>query len=192
MSESEADQTEPNLASALDENGLLALDVPAFVRRGQDVEFLISSLHERCRRHRLARLDMVHVRLRQWAKVATGPGDWADAFLGPIDGLWPLAEAESPAWSRRPGSPRQRRAIARDLVASVERFNERWAAFVARLDIDLVNTAIEHYNAYYVIEKECVLGSARLAAMFFTPLVKVSAASLLADHPPLPVPEPNA
>jgi hypothetical protein len=47
---------------------------------------------------------------------------------------------------------------------------------------------IEHYNRYYVLEKECVMGSARLAARFFTPIPSLTVDRLLRDHPLLPVP----
>ena len=49
---------------------------------------------------------------------------------------------------------------------------------------------IDHYNRYYVLEKECVMGSGRLAARFFTPIPLLTPAQLLQDHPLLPVPEP--
>ena len=48
---------------------------------------------------------------------------------------------------------------------------------------------IDQYNRYYVLEKECVMGSARLAARHFTPVERVTKPSLLEEHPALPVPE---
>lgn len=134
-------------------------------------------------------LDMVQVRLRQWSRAAVGPDDWRDAFRAPIDRLWALSLAEPPRWAASPASTRQRRAVARDLIASVERFNDRWRRHVAKLEFGPINAMIDRYNIYYVIEKECVMGSARLAARAFEPVGPVSAASILADHPLLPVPE---
>jgi hypothetical protein len=48
---------------------------------------------------------------------------------------------------------------------------------------------IDQYNRYYVLEKECVLGSSRLAARHFVPKARLTAEALLAAHPVLPVPE---
>src|SRR5207249_10288943 len=96
-----------------------------------------------------------------------------------------------PAWAARLAPIRRRRAIARDLVASVERFNRRWARFVGELDLGPFNRMIDQYNHYYVLEKECVLGSSRLAARHFVPRARLTAESLLAQYPVLPVPEPR-
>ena len=53
-------------------NQLLGLfDVPAFVRRGQELESALNRLHARYRREREEQLEMVRVRLRQWSSVAT-------------------------------------------------------------------------------------------------------------------------
>jgi hypothetical protein len=188
MSEDEALPSDSILAAATDEGVKIVFDVPSFVRRGQDVEFHLASLEERCRKGRLALLDMVHMRLRQWAKLATGPEDWRDAFAAPVAPLWDAASAPAPTWANVAGSRRARRTVAYDLAASVGRFNDRWAAFVDRLDTRLINDSIENYNKYYIMEKECVLGSSRLAAQRFTPIAAVSAATILAAHPPLPVP----
>ena len=164
-------------------------DAPAFARRGQDLEHGLGRLDERCRRERGAMLEMVRVRLRQWSGAVEGPEAWAATFAAPIDRLWPLSGAEPPAWADRTAPPRRCRAIARDLVASVERFNRRWSHFVAALDLAPFNRMIDQYNHYYVLEKECVMGSSRLAARHFVPRAPLTAESLLARHPILPVPE---
>ncbi len=181
----------PILATDREVRELMGLfDVPAFARRGQDMDFTLSSLHGRCRAHRAGMLDMVQVRLRQWSRAAVGPDDWSDVFRAPVVGLWALSLAEPPRWAASPASTRQRRGVARDLIASVERFNDRWRRHVARLDFAPINVMIDQYNVYYIIEKECVMGSARLAARAFEPVSPVSPASILVDHPLLPVPEP--
>ena len=59
------------------------------------------------------------------------------------------------------------RTVARDLIASVERFNKRWGQFLEALNLDPINQMIDQYNTYYVLEKECVMGSPRLAARHF-------------------------
>lgn len=163
-------------------------DVPAFARRGADLEHALARLHQRLARTRDGLLDMVRLRLRQWAAVATGPDDWPDAFAGPVAPLYVFASAESPAWAAAPAPPRRRRAVARDLAASVVRFNRRWLHVLDGMTLDAVNRQIDQYNRYYVLEKECVLGSARLAARNFVPRGRVTRESLLADFPTLPEP----
>jgi hypothetical protein len=171
-------------------NELLGLfDAPAFARRGVDLEYRIARLHDRCRAARDERLEMVRMRLRQWASSVPGADAWTDCFRTPIDDLWERCAAEPPEWTDRPASLRRRRAVARDLVASILRFNHRWAQFVSALKLDLVNQTIDHYNRFYTLEKECVMGSARLAARHFVPIPPVTRESLLADYPLLPLPE---
>jgi hypothetical protein len=131
----------------------------------------------------------VRVRLRQWAAAVTGPDASATVFTSSLDPLWPLSEAEAPVWARQPAPPRRRRAIALDLISSTTRFNRRWSRFLDELDLDHVNQLIDKYNRYYLLEKECCLGSARLAARFFTPQVPLTREALLEAYPPLPVPE---
>ena len=75
-----------------------------------------------------------------------------------------------------------------NLVASLNRFNRRWAEFLGRLDLEPLNRSVDHYNRYYLLEKECCLGSARLAARHFIPQARVTRESLLEAHPILPVP----
>jgi hypothetical protein len=57
------------------------------------------------------------------------------------------------------------------------------------MNLDPVNLVIDQYNRYYVFEKECVMGSARLAARHFVPVPLITTPMLLNDHPTLPVPE---
>lgn len=172
-------------------NQLLGLfDVPAFARRGHDLEYALKRLNLRLERERSGMLDMVRVRLRQWSAVATGPGDWHGVFSSPVaPDLYTASAADPPAWAVVPAPSRRRRSVARDLTASVERFNRRWLHFLGSMKLDSVNRQIEHYNRYYVLEKECVLGSARLAARLFAPVPVLTRDSLLADHPTLRVPE---
>ena len=90
----------------------------------------------------------------------------------------------------RAGCPcAQKRTVARDLVASVQRFNVRWRQFLGSLNLGPANEVIDQYNKYYVFEKECVMGSARLASRHFTPVPQLSPEVLLRDYPMLPVPE---
>src|SRR3954454_23551820 len=83
-------------------------DVPAFARRGQDLEYALDRLYARCLRERSARLDMVRVRLRQWSGAVSSPAGWRGTSTAPIDDLWPLAGAEAPVWAASPAPPRRR------------------------------------------------------------------------------------
>jgi hypothetical protein len=163
-------------------------DVPAFARRGQDVEYSLARLRSRSRRVRLGMLDMVRLRLRQWASAADGPAADRLVFAESIAGLWPLAEADPPKWAARTASAWRLRAIARDLIASVERFNRRWQEHLDGLDLGPINRQVDDYNRYYLLEKECSLGSARLAARNFVPKTHVTLDDLRGELPPLPVP----
>ena len=101
-------------------------DVPAFARRGQDLELTVLAHARAVPPMRGQLLDMVQLRLRQWSGAAVGPGDWSGVFTGSIEPLWCLSGAEPPQWAGSPAPIRRRRAIARDLIAAVIRFNRRW------------------------------------------------------------------
>lgn len=163
-------------------------DVPAFARRGHDLEYALDRLDARFRRERAPMLDMVRLRLKQWAGFATGPSTALEIFIAPIERLWTLAEAPTPAWAGRDAPHRKLRTTARELVASVERFNRRWTRLVGATNVEPINQMIDRYNRYYVVEKECSLGSARLASRHFVPRPNVTHATLLEAYPPLPVP----
>lgn len=170
-------------------NQLLGLfDVPAYVRRGQDLESTLERIHARCRRERETLMEMVRLRLRQWATADRGPGSSDPIFQSPIDALWPLCGVAPPTWTNRPASHWRRRTIARDLIASVERFNQRWTVFLQGLNLDAANRQIDQYNRYYLLEKECSLGSARLAHRHFTPKAFLTHDDLAEAFPALPVP----
>jgi hypothetical protein len=166
-------------------------DVPAFARRGHELEHALGRLVLLLRRQRLGMLDMVRLRLKQWAGAADGPESEVTVFVESIQPLWPLTGAEPPRWASRNATDRKRKSIARDLRAGVERFNRRWSSRIEDLNLDGINQQIDRYNRYYVLEKECVLGSARLAARHFVPRPPLETADLFVDHPLLPVPLPR-
>jgi hypothetical protein len=188
------DDSEPEASGALEVTDpelrqLLGLfDVPAFARRGQDLEYGLARLHARCQHQRAAMLDMVRLRLRQWSGAVTGAEDWPLAFNAPIEPLWTLSGAEPPVWAHEIAPHGRLRAIARNLVASVERFNRRWSRFLHQIDLEPINRMIDDYNRYYMLEKECCLGSARLAARHFQPCPRLTQEALGRDYPLLPVP----
>ena len=88
----------------------------------------------------------------------------------------------APAWAKPPAPS----AAFRELAESVKRFNQRWDRYLAALDIEPVNRVIAGYNANYLLEKECVIHSAKVAAHGFTPLTPLSRAVVEATLPMLP------
>lgn len=190
MSEYDAEDTGPLVSTPSEIKEILGLfDLPAFARRGQDVDYWTQSIRLRCQAHREELLEMVRLRLRQWARAATGPDDWSASLAGPIASLWVLTGTPPPSWASVPVPGRQQQAVARDLVASLERFNHRWQRFIETLNLGPANQIIDQYNKYYVLEKECVMGSARLASRHFSPIPRFTTESLLREYPLLPVPE---
>jgi hypothetical protein len=186
----ETDDAHPLITTDTEIKELLGLfDAPAFARRGLDLEHALARLRARCGRARDGLLEMVRLRLRQWATLATGPDDHSGVFPRSIAPLWTLSGAESPVWAAQPGPPRRRRVVARDLIASLTRFNHRWDAYLDQLNLEPVNRMIDQYNRYYVLEKECVLGSARLALRHFSPRARLSRAGLSLEFPAIPIPE---
>src|SRR5262249_18542269 len=63
-----------------------------------------------------------------------------------------------------------------------------WTQFLDRLVLDSINHQIEQFNRYYVLEKECIVGSARLASRHFQPKPLLTREGLRAEFPALPVP----
>src|SRR5208282_3249561 len=126
MSVDDVEDSVPAMSVESEIKELMGLfDVPAFARRGQDLEYSLKWIHARCLQEREESLEMVRLRLRQWSRVATGPEDWRQVFAGPIDTLWQRVQCQPPVWAGRAAPARQRRTVARDLVASVQRFNAR-------------------------------------------------------------------
>lgn len=185
MSEDEV----PLIATDRESRELLGMfDTPSFARRGADVEYALKRFHERLKRERDGMLDMLRTRLRQWAAASTGPDAESRFFRDSILALWPLANAPEPSWNTAPASERRLRAIARDLIASVERFNRRWSAFLDRLDVAALNHRIDQFNRNYLLEKECVLGSSRLASRFYRPIPRIDRPWLDTHYPTIEVP----
>src|SRR3954471_2974445 len=121
------DEDAPQISVDPELKELLGLfDVPAFARRGQDLEHTLDRIHTRCRVQREEMLEMVRLRLRQWSRVADGEQAWSEIFATSIELLWELTHSEPPRWADRPAAARQQKSVARDLIATIERFNHRW------------------------------------------------------------------
>jgi hypothetical protein len=173
---------------------LLALNgTPPYAVRALQTEAAFEHLLDRCRKQRDTLLTLVRTRLAALRALA---GDWTalrswlddDAQLAVLEGL----HAELRPQLRVPvATTSSSRALGRalhELVESLKRFNRRWQEFLPTVDVSHVNALREGYNKYYVLEKECVLGSPRLARQGFRPLEPLTTAGLASHFPPLPVP----
>jgi hypothetical protein len=162
-------------------------DLPAFARRGRDLEATLETVHSLCTRNRESRLEMVRLRLRQWTAQAARDG-WVEVFAAPIEPLWCCVHESPPAYAAQSAPLARRLRCALELVQSVDRFNRQWLSFVDGLNLNPFNQSIELYNRYYTLEKECCLGSHRLALRAFQPVPLLTPARLLERYPALPRP----
>jgi hypothetical protein len=166
---------------------------PAFVRRARDVQLAFESLVEACRCQREEWL--AHVRLPLGTLVALA-GSWS-ALLPILENseraaLLQALHAELAPRLRLPVAPttsvrRLRRALA-ELHKAIERFNQRWLDFLHKLDLRKVNSLRDGYNRFYLMEKECALGSARVARQGFQRLEPLTADEIMKMFPVLPLP----
>ena len=175
------------------EDVLLSLDAPAFVRRAQQLECAWEVLQEVCRRDRERLLEMPRMRLGRFYVLKGSLGSSLSpncsveglAYLDQLYQEWKprLRSAVKPARSEADVG----QAVA-ELARSFLRFNRRWADYLDNLDLRPINFLREQYNRFYVLEKECALRSARLAREEFVPLAPVRIEDLLQVYPLLRVP----
>ncbi len=169
-------------------NQLLGLfDVPAFARRGAELDYYLERIDQRFAARRVEELRFVRIALDEWAAVATGPEDGLEVFATPLTPHWDHAGLELPThWASRPSRRGRRRRVARRLAEAADRFNGRWTRIVSTFDLGPVNYRIDQYNKYYLLEKECLLGSPRLAARAFQPREPLGHDELLERFPTIP------
>jgi hypothetical protein len=168
-------------------------DGPAFLRRARRLNEAIAAVHERCRQQREEWLLMPRLHI---GRLHILVGDWENlcpllreenhiellrrlhAELAPKLRLLP--ERTTSAW-------RWRNAL-QAVIESNERFNARWQPFVEGLDFTEVNEKVDGYNRYYLLEKECVVSSPRIARLGFEPKQPMTARDVFQAWPLLPVP----
>jgi hypothetical protein len=166
---------------------------PAFVRRARQVQDAFDAVVARCRRQREKWLPMVRVRLALLHALA---GDWTrlspwlvdEEQLGILQDLHTDLSPELRAAPRPTASGRMLSRALRELVDSVQCFNRRWGPFLESVDLTGLNQLRNGYNQFYLLEKECVVRSPRLARQGFRPLPPMTHDELAALFPPLPVP----
>lgn len=192
MSDDEADDN----ATGVQENfsreiqTLLGLfDTPAYVKRGLTMQAAIARFEGQCQSRRNEWLEGVRMRLRSWNAAS----DFKPAFVGSlgariVERIRQMNEqllADEPATSSW-AKPTSAAAAWKDLLESVERFNQRWSKFAEANDASQVNRLIDGYNRYYVIEKEFAIRSSTLAQRGFQPIALVTPAWILDRFPLLP------
>lgn len=163
---------------------------PAFMRRAQRAETALSELLNRLRQTRDDWLAMVRLRLGQLHALA---GGWerlarfvaADSLAA----LQALFDELNPQL-RVPITPTENESALRsalgELQESIARFNERWRDLLAKTDLSEVNQRRDEYNRWYVFEKECFVGSSRIAKQGFKSLEKLTREDLTKWLPLLP------
>lgn len=173
-------------------------DAPAFVRRARDVEGSWRTLLEECRRLREPLLDLVRLRLGTLHALLGGNWQLLSAMVESsrdLDILHRLHDELHPQL-RIPVSPTSQanvqRSALRELVESIERFNRLWPRTLQSYNYEPINKIRDGYNRYYLLEKECAVGAARLSRQEFRRLAMVAPEMVLAELPLLPVPKVKA
>jgi hypothetical protein len=168
-------------------------DAPAYVRRARQVQAAFDDLLARCRRQRDEWSQMARLRLGMLRALAGG-WDVLRPLLADEDQLRILQELEA-ALNPRLRVPVEPATSARvlkqalaELCESLKRFNCRWAAYLAEVDVSAVNKLRDGYNRFYLLEKECAVRNARVARQGFQPLPPLTVEELSSLLPPLPVP----
>ncbi len=167
-------------------------DAPAYVRRARQVQEAYDGLVASCARQRAEWLEMVRLRVGTLRALA---GEWA-SLRGILEeeevaALRTLHDSLAPELRAPPEPTTSTRALRRaleELCESIERFNRRWADYLAAVDVSEVNRLREDYNRYYILEKECALRSATAARHGFRRLEALTLAEVAALFPPLRVP----
>src|SRR5262245_44998508 len=168
-------------------------DAAAYVRRARNVEAALEHVLGKARAVREEWLDMARMRIGVLYALT---GDWAALRPWLADDeqtrvLAVLHEALAPKLRAPPEptrSPRAQRGALRELLDSLERFNARWAEYVRKIDVTVVNQMREGYNRYYLLEKACAVRNEAVVRAGYAPLPPLDLAELQRLLPPLPVP----
>jgi len=169
---------------------------PSFIRRAKQVEVAWSNLVERLEQMRRQQLEMVGLRLGQLSARA---GTWEalrgllrDADLDRLERLHGELQPRLRMPLETTTSGRVLRSALHELAAAMEAFNQRWSNVIAGADLKPVNDVREAYNRYFLLEKECALGSARVAQIGFQRIAPVTLDDLRTRFPVLNIPEINS
>ena len=169
-------------------------DAPAYIRRARLVETSWLDLLSRLGGVRRKQLELVRLRLGQLLALAGGweaLRSWLpdekdrDELRRLHDELQPRLRIPLTATTSR----RLLRSALNDLQTAMTAFNRRWSKLIAKTDLQPVNDIRDAYNRYYLLEKECVVGSAQVARIGFQRLEPLSVDDVLKSLPLLKVPQ---
>lgn len=165
---------------------------PAFVRRQRAMEDSWDRLLVEVGAKRRDLLQLVALRLGQLFHLADDVArlrTWTSS--GDVERLVILHGELQPVLRvplKRSDADAAIQAAFRTLVAAMHRFNERWKQTLNVVDLGLVNQLRDGYNRYYLLEKECALGSSVAARRGFVTMAPATHADLLEHFPLLPIP----
>jgi hypothetical protein len=170
-------------------------DGPAYARRARRVHGAFEDLLGRCRKKRDEWLTFVRVALGTLRGLA---GSWEalrpcvrdDESLDILRRLYDELQPRLRVPVEPTTSIRKRRAALAELIDGLERFNRRWLAYAAELDLRPINELREGYNRWYLLEKELALRNAAAARFGFQRLPPLTVEEVLQRLPPLGVPRP--
>lgn len=168
---------------------LAGYDAPAFMKRARRVKEAHDDLLLAACRVREKMMSPVREALEEVLHLA---GSWEVAEIhlrerGILSQL-ALIVRPRPYPKHSPVAVWRIRWALSDLVRAIERFNSAWADHLDAINLTEINALRDGYNRYYVLEKECVVRNAVLAATGFEPLPPLTLAHLHAQFPLLPVP----
>jgi hypothetical protein len=169
-------------------------DVPAYVRRARQVEEAFEQLLGSCRLQREKWLRIVRLRLGEIQTLADDGNNlrpWLqdDRQLRILHDLYDVVQLQlRPPTGARTSSRLLRRTL-QELCQSIQLFNSHWQEYLRTVNLSPVNELRAAYNQYYLLEKECALGSPRLARQGFRRLEAVTMGELAGLMPLLPVPQ---
>ena len=171
---------------------IMCFDTPAYMRRARDTEAAWNAVLAACRKQREAWLEIPWLRLAQlrcqtnddFSNTAIFSYDDAKALDVLYEEWQPVLKANVPVTR----SPRVLRRSADDMITAFRRFNSRWGPYLADFDLSYVNQCRQGYNDFYVLEKECVVSSPRVARVGFVPLEPATIDDLRELFPLLPIP----
>lgn len=164
---------------------------PSFMRRAKQVETAWTDLRERIAKMRLEHLEIVRLRLGQLHALA---GGWerlqpliSDHF-GEVRSLYEELQPRLRMPLEPATAPRILRSALGEMREAMEAFNQRWTKVLAKVDLKPMNDARDAYNQYYLLEKECALGSSRIARLGYHRLEPVTLDDLRKEFPLLKLP----
>ena len=170
-------------------------DGPAYARRARRVHGAFDDLLARCRKKRDEWLTFVRIALGTLRGLA---GEWEalrpcvrdDESLDVLRRLYDELQPRLRVPVEPTTSVRKHRAALAELIDGLERFNRRWLAYAAELDLRPINELREGYNRWYLLEKELALRNAAAARFGFQRLPLLTVEEVLQRLPSLGVPRP--